>query len=523
MLSAAVSTSSTPPPLRRTDALRMAIAAEQELRRRRRAWKPTFRGASLQVQETTAPEWMSLGPAESAKTWGICWKLVSFALATPRGRGVLARRVRNDMTASVLRTFERVYAIRGVKVTKFGGELVQWYEFENGFRYYVVGLDRPGKVLSGEFDVIYVNQAEEISLEAWETLSTRVTGRGAVTKTPMLCGDCNPGPPSHWILKREGLERFYARHEDNPTLYDDDGNLTEQGEKTMATLDRLTGVRLKRLRFGQWVASEGVVYDGFDRAVHVIPRAALPKITRWVGSIDWGFTNPSVFQLWGVDGDGRMYLVREIYRTQRIAQDFAQDIKALLKGEGIGLEHGQGNGTVIETIVADHDAEDRATLARHGVGTRAAIKEIQAGIQKVQARFRIAGDGKARLYLLEDALVEADADLLARHLPTRTVEELEVYAFPSAADGKPVKELPVDLNNHGCDATRYATEWVDRSQAPQAPFAERVKARVEELGIPAEDITERHMAFLRERESERRRTSPPRILPTTLGRLRRPR
>ncbi len=523
MLSAAGSTSSTaPPPPQRIEALRVAIAAEQELRRRRRAWKPTFRGASLQVQETTAPEWMSCGPAESAKTWGICWKLISFALATPRGRGVLARRVRNDMTASVLRTFERVYGIRGVKVEKFGGELVQWYEFENGFRYYVVGLDRPGKVLSGEFDLIYVNQAEEISLEAWETLSTRVTGRGAVTKTPMLCGDCNPGPPSHWILKRECLERFWARHEDNPTLYDDEGTLTEQGVKTMATLDRLTGVRLKRLRFGQWVASEGVVYEGFDRAVHVISRASLPRITRWVGSIDWGFTNPSVFQLWGIDGDARMYLVREIYKTGRIVQDFAEDIKALLKGEGIGIERPETNG-VLETVVADHDAEDRATLARCGIRTRAAIKEIQAGIQKVQARLRVAGDGKARMFFLEDALVEPDQDLLDRHLPTRTVEELEVYAFPQAADGKPVKELPVDLNNHGCDGTRYATEYVDRARAAEPPLAERVKARVEELGIPAQDITERHMAFLREREAEKRRSSPPRILPTTLGRLRRSR
>lgn len=522
MLSASASTSTTPPPPR-IDALRMAVAAEQELRRRRRSWKPTFRGASLQVQETTAPEWMSCGPAESAKTWGICWRLISFALETPGGIGVLGRRVRNDMTISVLRTFERILAMRGLKVEKFGGERVEYYGFPNGFRYYVVGLDRPSKVLSGELDIIYINQAEEITLAAWETLTSRVTGRGAKTRTPMICGDCNPGPPSHWILKRQGLERFWAKHEDNPSLYDDDGNLTEQGRKTMARLDALTGVRLKRLRFGQWVAAEGTVYDGFDRGVHVIPRERLPKITRWVGSIDWGFTNPSVFQLWGIDGDGRMYLVREIYRTQRIAQDFAEDIKALLKGEGIGLERGEGHGAVIETIVADHDAEDRATLARAGVRTRAAIKEIGAGIQKVQARFRVAGDGKPRLCFVEDALVEPDEDLLERHLPTRTVEELEVYAYPLEKDGKPLKELPVDMNNHGCDALRYATEYVDRASAAAPPFEERVKARVEELGIPAQDITERHMAFLRERSAERKKSQPPRILPTTLGRLRRPR
>ena len=502
MLSAAVSTSSTPPPSQRIDALRMAIAAEQELRRRRRAWQPTFRGASLQVQETTAHEWMSAGPAESAKTWGICWRLVSFALATPRGRGVLARRVRNDMTASVLRTFERVYGLRGVKVEKFGGELVQWYEFENGFRYYVVGLDRPGKVLSGEFDIIYVNQAEEISLEAWETLSTRVTGRGAVTKTPMLCGDCNPGPPSHWILKREGLERFWAKHEDNPTLYTDEGALTEQGVKTMATLDRLTGVRLKRLRFGQWVASEGVVYDGFDRAIHVIPRFTIPSTWRRVGAIDFGFNNPFSYLEAAVDHDGRIYLDFEFYRTGVLAEDWARTI----------LAHRQAlKLPPLEVVVADHDNEDRETLRRHGLPTIRAVKEIASGIQKVSSRWRKAADQKPRLYVFEDSLVEADPELAAEHKPLSLVQELEVYSYPDGADGKPLKEVPKDVDNHACDALRYLVEYVDGRKAPQLPLETRIEQRVTELretqGLETADPTRAYLKVQRVMKEEEERSS----------------
>lgn len=514
--------SSTPPSQPRIEALRLAVAAEQELRRRKRSWKPTFRGASAQAQEIGDHEWMSCGPAESAKTWGICWRLDTLARATPRGRGLIVRKVRVDMTASVLVTFERVAGFRGAP-EKFGGADVRWYDYPNGFRLYVVGLDRAGKVLSGEFDFIYINQAEEFSLSDWETLSTRCTGRGSISETPMIFGDCNPGPPTHWILKRTTLTRLYATHRDNPTLYDDAGNLTPQGVKTMDVLDALTGVRQKRLRDGLWVAAEGTVYDGFDRSLHLIPRDKVPKLVRWIGAIDWGFTNPCVFGLWGIDGDGRMYLVRELYRTQRLAEDFAEDIKALLKAEKLKAPGAEGAGQELEAIVADHDAEDRATVYRRGVPTRAAHKEIGAGIQKVQARLRKAGDGKPRISFIEGSLAERDAELAGRHLPTCTVDELEVYVWPKAPDGKPVKETPIDVNNHGCDQMRYAVEYVDRSRGLEPTLHEKIVARVEERKIPVQDITERHMAFTQAREEERKQSVRPRYLPTTMGRLRRSR
>jgi uncharacterized membrane protein len=51
-------------------------------------------------------------------------------------------------------------------------------------------------------------------------------------------------------------------------------------------------------------------------------------------------------------------------------------------------------GEAIEATVADHDAEDRATLERYGVYTQPATKDVSPGIQAVQARLRRAGDGK---------------------------------------------------------------------------------------------------------------------------------
>lgn len=411
---------------------------------------PRFRGAALDAQAMNAGEWILAGPAETGKTFGGLYRLDTLLRRTPRAKGILLRKVRAHMTGTVLATWERVIAIRG-GVEKFGGENVTHYVYPNGSVLWVIGLDQPGRVLSAGVDFIYVCQAEELVAADWETLTTRVTGREAVTAFPMIFGDCNPGPPGHWIINRPALRVLHSRHEDNPTLYDEAGAITEQGSRTMRILDALTGVRKERLRFGRWVAAEGVVYEGFERGVHVVPAFVIPREWRRFRAIDFGFTNPFVCQWWAMDPDGRLYLYREIYRTGVLVEDHARAIVRASAGERY------------EVTVADHDAEDRATLARYGVHTIPAFKAITPGIQAVAARLARAADGRARMFVLEGAPLERDRSLAEARRPTCTAEEFEVYSWPkAAASGKPEKEEPVKEHDHGMDAARYLVAHVDR-------------------------------------------------------------
>ena len=412
----------------------------------------TFSGAALEAQAERRHEWILAGPAETGKTFAALWRLDALLRATPKARAVFVRKVRADMGGTVLATWRRVTELRGTPPETYGGAHPEWYGYPNGAQCFVAGMDRPGKVLSGEFDWVYVNQAEELGLDDWETLSTRVTGRGAVTPHPMLFGDCNPGPPTHWILSRPALRVMHSRHEDNPTLYAG-GEWTEQGRRTLEILDSLTGVRRERLRFGRWVAAEGVVYEEFDRAVHVIEPFPIPSDWRRIRAVDFGYTNPFVCQWWAIDPDGRAYLYRELYRAGRIVEDHARAITRLSAGESI------------EATVADHDAEDRATMARHGIVTVAARKAVSQGIQAVQARLRKAGDGRPRLYLMRNALLERDESLVSAHRPVCTAEEFESYSWPKGADGRAVKEEPVKSDDHGLDALRYAVMHLESAVA----------------------------------------------------------
>jgi phage terminase large subunit len=412
---------------------------------------PTFRGAALEAQSVTEHEWLEAGPAETGKTFSALYRLDTLMRETPRASAVIVRKVRADMNATVLQTWRRVIAIRG-GAAGYGGEEAKFYTYPNGARVYICGMDRPGAALSSERDFIFCNQAEQLEVDDWEILSTRTTGRGAVTDHPMLFGDCNPGPPTHWILQRPSLRLLHSRHEDNPTLYSGEGEITAQGIRTMAILDDLTGVRKERLRFGKWVAATGTVYE-FDRGIHVIARDEMPKAARYVVSTDFGFTNAFVTQLWAIDHDGRMYLEKEIYRTGRIVEEHAKDIKQMVGARNV------------EAYVADHDAEDRATLRAHGISTRPAMKAVSVGIQAVQARMAKAPDGKPRLFVVEGALVERDQTLAEARKPVCTEDEFEVYAWPQTSSGKPMKEQPVKENDHGMDAMRYAVMYVDQGPA----------------------------------------------------------
>jgi phage terminase large subunit len=206
------------------------------------------------------------------------------------------------------------------------------------------------------------------------------------------------------------------------------------------------------------VQAEGVVYEGWDSSLHVIDRREIPAEWPRYWTVDFGYKNPFVWQAWATDNDGRLYRYREIYFTQRLVEDHARKILEVTAGE-----------PKPQAIICDHDAEDRATLERHlRIPTIAAKKSISPGIQAVQVRLQKAGDGKPRIFYLRDSLVEVDKELHAQKFPVCTEQEFEVYVWPQAADGKPIKEVPVDLHNHGMDATRYMVAQFDlRRKRPE--------------------------------------------------------
>lgn len=469
-------------------------------------------GACADLWMSRVHECIISGPAETGKTRGALELLNLLLWKYPRCQAVMLRKQYVDMPSSCIETYEKqvlgdVLGDRG-PVTKYGGEKPQFYDYPNGSRLWVAGLDKPGKVLSSERDIIYVNQAEELSLEDWETLTTRATGRAGNVPYARIFGDCNPGPRDHWILERANsgkLVLLHSRHEDNPTLYDpQSGQLTERGQVTMAVLDDLTGVRLQRLRYGKWVSVEGQIYPQYDPAIHLIDPFEIPANWRRFRCIDFGLDHPFVCGWWAVDHDGRMYLYRQIYMSGRTVATHSTDILRLtfgLKDDDFNrlseeerkrlfravqmrrLEAISRIGNVldvdaetaaiyydgieqIETTVCDHDAEDRLTLAENGIPNIPAYKSVSTGIDKVQDRLKVQIDGKPRLFIFKNSLVEVDQSLKMAHKPFAAEQEFDGYIWANNVK----KEQPVKKDDHGMDMIRYGVMYLDGPKAQKEAF-----------------------------------------------------
>jgi PBSX family phage terminase large subunit len=412
-----------------------------------------FRGDNLAIQEMTDPEVLLCGPAGSGKTLAILHKINRRMWEYPGARTLIVRKVRADLAQSILVTYER--DVLGLDNPICAGVLREnrlSYRYPNGSEVVVGGMDRPGKILSSEYDLIYPAEAVQFEQNDWETFLMR--NRNFVIPYQQILADTNPGHPQHFLkqMADAGAIRFLnSFHKDNPAYWDvEKEDWTPRGRMyVQGTLGRLTGVRRARFLENKWVIAEGAVYEEFSDAIHVIDRFEIPREWKRYRAADFGFSNPFVMQWWAMDADGRLYLYREIYMTQRTVAQHAKQIKELTGDERI------------EFTVTDHDAEDRATLHQNGIKTVAAEKAISVGIQEVKERLAVAGDGKPRIFFLRNSLVELDENLVdsdspERHTsPVSTLEEFPAYVWPKGEDGKTKKEKPVDADNHGMDTMRY--------------------------------------------------------------------
>jgi phage terminase large subunit len=407
-------------------------------------------GPCAAVWKCKEPEVLFAAPAGTGKTRLVLEKLHAMACKYPNMRGLMLRKTQTSLTASALVTYKDEVLVPPCGVKFFGGnkQSPAAFQYPNGSELVVGGMDKADKVLSTQYDVIYVNEANELTEAEWENLSIRCR-RGHIPYQQLIA-DCNPQWPNHWLKVRSDagrMRRFDGVYQDNLRYWNPEkGDWTADGAAYMARLQNLTGVRRKRLLEGVWAAAEGLVYDAWDPAVHLIDRFPIPDHWPRYRVIDFGFVNPFVCLWLAEDNDGRLFVYRELYHTQRTVAVHAVSINEWSRNEGY------------VATVADHDAEDRATLAAAGINTLPAYKAVSRGIQAVQERLKLT-NGKPRLFVMRDSLIEIDQSLVDSKKPFCTAQEFDSYVWHKNKDGIPDREEPLKEDDHGMDCLRYISAF----------------------------------------------------------------
>lgn len=417
-----------------------------------------WRGDCMAAMAVKEHEWIISGPADTGKTYCCCFKAHLICYAVPGVQGAICRKTYSSMPGSVLQTFWRIAKPQGVQL--IGGEYPQKYVYPNGSVIWVGGLDNPDKVLSTERDFVYVNQAEELAESDWETLATRCSGRAAVVEYPQLFGDCNPGGSKHWIRRRaeQGrLRLLVTTHRDNPTIYDDDGNVTDSGKARLAVLDNLSGVRRARLKEGVWATAEGAVYSMFNAQVHVRPRNR-SEMKRFFLAVDFGYAegHPAVVLDIGEDAYGRQHCFREFFKELVIPEDHDAKIiewwsQPMLPDnfvDGYSIVNGQQVPAKVPAYMYEICACDNADPGRiaglkgKGVNTIGAKGTIDDGIALVSNKLKLQP-------VTSPAFPDGTPNYTIDPSCVNHINEFESYIF------KKETGVPIKQDDHSLDAYRY--------------------------------------------------------------------
>lgn len=424
--------------------------------------KYELRGAAVDLWNFKGPEVVISGSAGTGKTVACLLRMHLLALNNPGFRGLILRKTGVSLTSTTLVTFRKkiIAEATKAKLVRFHGGSVEQaagYKYSNDSEIDISGLDKPEKIMSSEYDVIFVDECTELSIEDWEFCRSRL--RNGRLSWQQLMGACNPNSPNHWIKQRESSKHtviLISKHIDNPAYALSNGTYTPLGKAYIeGVLEGLTGVRRLRLKDGIWAAAEGVIYTQWNEREMLIPSFQIPDDWDRYWGLDFGFNHPFVCTQWAKNPDGVLFLTKELYVTKKIVEQCAFELMRTVRNKD-----GEWFAPRPRKIITDHDAEDRETFTKKtGLATYAADKRVQVGIQAVQKRMK-----EKRLFIFQDSLMYQDRLLVERKVPTRTVEEIGsyVWAKKKSADGsmnekdEPLKEL-----DDGLDTMRYVVMEVD--------------------------------------------------------------
>lgn len=430
-------------------------------------------GAARELWSLQPNELLLEGPAGTGKTRALL-EWVNYLCEKYAGiRVLMLRQTRESLTESVLVEWESEVLWPGHPAIHGSSSrnTRQNYHYPNGSHVVVGGLDKPAKTFSTQYDVIVVFEAREITADTWEWLAR--ANRNFKMPWQMRVADTNPAGEFHWLNthfpqgfrkvpdrhKRDKRLRMLSRHEDNPSYFDHKkGTWTKNGEAyVLGILAKLTGARRANLYEGKWASEEGIIYEDWDPAVHMIDAEDMPEPKWYFGAYDKGLRHPGCLQIWAVN-DQRMYRVLEIYKTGETSDWWAEQVMAA--NEDFPLSALVCDPSEPEYIKVFND---RLGAARGRDGSRIARKAknpIRTGIDMVRWGLSRVDYGP-RIYICRGSSLIQDKQRVDAKKPTCLEEEIGSYVWSKSRDGSPVKERPdPTCSDHAMDCLRYAAMFM---------------------------------------------------------------
>jgi phage terminase large subunit len=347
------------------------------------------------------------GGTRSGKTYSLLLVLIELAYKNTNAGATItiARKTFPALRASVMRDFFEILNRENIyNETNHNKSDSTYILFGNLVEF--ISIDQPQKVRGRKRDVLFINEANELTLEDWRQLLIRTTGN--------ILLDYNPSDEFHWlyeqVIPREDAAFFKTTYLDNPFL----------DESLIAEIERLKDADANFWRvygLGERGQSRSTIFNHYIQAEEITSDWKLLAY-----GLDFGYTNDPTACV-AVYTNGTDLLFDEVLYQHGLAN--RQIAKLLDIGKA--------------PIIAD-SAEPKSIDELHAYGlnvhpARKGPDSVRSGIQYLHSK---------PMYVTARSV--------------NLIKELRNYKWREDKNGRILNE-PVDAFNHAIDAARYAATF----------------------------------------------------------------
>ena len=353
------------------------------------------------------------GGARSSKTYSIAQVLIHRFFNNPGIKILICRKSLPALKRSNYRTMIEIVDSYGIKNKIEENKTSMTWEF-NGSLIQFVSVDNEEKIKSTEWNIIWMEEANEFSFHEYITLLTRMSGRVVPGVRNQMFISLNPMDEHCWI-KRKLLDQHFPDILEIHSSWKDNSYLDEDYIKIFETLEQQDPNYYRIYALGEWGKLDNLIYNNWFQNDNY------PKTDQICFGLDFGYNVPSCLMevRWWKE---QLWVRQRIYEARLTNQMLIKKLHQELTEE-----------EVRNCIIYADNAEPAyiEEISTAGFNCEPSNKEVSAGIDWCKA-FTIN--------------VHPDSD--------DVMKEIRGYSWISDKDGH-VQDKPIKFNDHAMDAFRY--------------------------------------------------------------------
>jgi len=369
--------------------------------------------------EARTPFIINIGGTRSSKTYSIAQKYILKLLNEEDKVLTIARKHLATNKKTVFRTF--IKALKDLGIYKFENLNKTEYEYMLGSNIVqFLGADSPDKLHGMERDYLWLNEANELSLEDYRQANQRT---GVETTI-----DFNPSDEFHWIydqlLTRKDITVIHSTYKDNPFLPQRIIDEIEHYKEVDENYWNIYGLGLRGV-------NNATIYSGWQYCDD------LPEIyDSEAFGIDWGYTHPTVVTQVR-EKDGAYYIHQFFYEEKKTNSEFRGEMKGVLPYSSEIIADGEDPNRINEMY---YDGWKYIYPANKKAGS------VKSGISKIQSIMK-----NKQFFITKESI--------------NLIKEIQSYKWKVDKNGIVSDKDVVKINDDGMDSMRYVLDYMIQPKA----------------------------------------------------------